>query len=83
MLTRLPQQSQRLLGIRQRPMGVRRQAIFDEAHSRANLATIPLGIGIVGLAAGVTLWLTAPSTKEGPVAGLWLTSNQLALRGRF
>jgi serine/threonine-protein kinase len=59
------------------------KSLLDEAHSRANLATIPLGIGIVGLAAGVTLWLTAPSTKEGPVAELWLTSNQLALRGRF
>ncbi len=61
------------------------KSLLDTAHARANLATIPLGIGFVGLAAGVTLWLTAPSTKEGPqpVAGLLFAPNQVGIHGRF
>jgi hypothetical protein len=61
------------------------KSLLDTAHNRANVATIPLGIGVVGLATGVTLWLTAPSTKEGPqpVAGLSFAPNQVAVHGRF
>jgi serine/threonine-protein kinase len=56
-----------------------------DAISRANLATIPMGIGLAGLGAGLTLWLTAPSTKEAdrPVAGLSLSPNEVTIRGRF
>jgi len=61
------------------------KSLLDTAHERANLATLPLGIGFVGLAAGVTLWLTAPSTKEGPqpVAGLLFAPNQIGIHGSF
>jgi hypothetical protein len=63
------------------PRGV---SLRHDAIARANLAAIPVGIGLAGLGVGLTLWLTAPSApKERPVAGLSVSPTQVALRGRF
>jgi hypothetical protein len=35
-----------------------------DARSQANLATVAFGVGIVGLAAGVVLWVTAPKSTS-------------------
>jgi len=61
------------------------KSLLDTAHNRANVATVPLAIGIVGLAAGVTLWLTAPSIKDAqtPAVGLMLAPTQVGVQGRF
>lgn len=61
------------------------KSLLDTAHNRANVATVPLAIGIVGLAAGVTLWLTAPSIKDAqtPAVGPMLAPTQVGVQGRF
>jgi len=38
--------------------------LADDAKSAGNIATIGFGVGLVGLATGAVLWLTAPSSKE-------------------
>lgn len=56
-----------------------------DAKALANIATIPLGIGIVGAIAGITLWFTAPKTTEANrvATGLALSPNELTLQGKF
>jgi len=51
----------------------------------ANWSMLPLGIGLAGLGAGVTLWLTKPaiSGSEHTAAGLLVSPNQLGVCGRF
>jgi hypothetical protein len=63
------------------PRGV---SLRHDAISRANLAAIPFGIGLAGLGVGLTLWLTAPSaSKERPRVALFLSPNDVTLRGGF
>jgi hypothetical protein len=59
-------------------------SLRHDAISRANLAAIPLGVGVLGLGVGLTLWLTAPSpSKERPPAALFVSPTDVTLRGRF
>lgn len=53
----------------------------NAAHSAGNVSTVAMIIGGVGLAAGVTLWLTAP--KAPASAALNLTPRGVELRGSF
>jgi len=53
----------------------------NAAHSAGNVSTVAMIIGGVGLAAGVTLWLTAP--KAPATAALQLTPGSVHLQGSF
>ncbi len=56
----------------------------EDAISLADWATLPLGLGVVGLGVGTWLWFTAPSSpKEGPVASLTVSPGGWAISGRF
>lgn len=53
----------------------------NAAHSAGNVSTVAMIIGGVGLAAGVTLWLTAPKAQVN--AALQVTPGSLHLQGSF
>lgn len=53
----------------------------DSAHSAGNVSTIAMIVGGVGLAAGVTLWFTAP--KASTTAALSVAPGSVQLRGSF
>lgn len=53
----------------------------DSAYSAGNVSTVAMVVGGAGLAAGVTLWLTAPRTSA--TAGFSVTPTSLQLRGTF
>ena len=53
----------------------------NAAHSAGNVSTVAMIVGGVGLAAGVTLWLTAPKAKA--TAALAIGPGSLRLRGSF
>jgi hypothetical protein len=53
----------------------------NAAHSAGNVATVAMIIGGVGLAAGVTLWFTAP--KAPATAALKVMPGSLHLQGTF
>jgi hypothetical protein len=53
----------------------------NAAHSAGNASTVAMIIGGVGLAAGITLWLTAP--KAPAAAALKLAPGSLHLQGSF
>jgi tetratricopeptide (TPR) repeat protein len=53
----------------------------NAAHSAGNVSTVAMIIGGVGLAAGVTLWLTAP--KAPATAALQLAPGSVHLQGSF
>lgn len=53
----------------------------DSAHSAGNVSTIAMIVGGVGLAAGVTLWFTAP--KASTSAALSVAPGSVQLRGSF
>jgi hypothetical protein len=56
----------------------------DHAIHTANWSMLPLGIGLAGLGAGITLWFAKPSRdRERPSAGLLLAPNQLGVQGGF
>lgn len=57
---------------------------IDKARSRGNLGTIVGGVGVVAIAAGVVLYITAPEDRAVAVAPV-VTTNQLgvAFTGRF
>lgn len=44
-----------------------------DAKSEANLATIPFALGLVGVGAAITLWVTAPSSSEQSAKRIWMT----------
>jgi hypothetical protein len=52
-----------------------------EAHSAGNVATVGMIVGAVGVAAGLTLWFTAPS--QGPEARVSVGPGSLRLEGTF
>jgi hypothetical protein len=49
----------------------------NDAHAAGNIATIGMVVGAVGIAGGLTLWLTAPSPDGSPAVGFSLTSVHL------
>ena len=53
----------------------------NAAHSAGNVSTVAMIVGGVGLAAGVTLWLTAP--KAPATAALKLAPGSVHLQGSF
>jgi len=53
----------------------------EAAHSAGNISTIAMIVGGVGLAAGVTLWFTAP--KSSSSAALSVAPGGVQLRGSF
>jgi len=53
----------------------------NAAHSAGNVSTVAMIVGGVGLAAGVTLWLTAPKARAS--AALKLTPGSLHVQGSF
>jgi len=53
----------------------------NAAHSAGNVSTVAMIVGGVGLAAGVTLWLTAPKARTS--AALRLTPGSLHVQGSF
>jgi hypothetical protein len=53
----------------------------NAAHSAGNVSTVAMIVGGVGLAAGVTLWLTAPDAAT--TAALTLAPTGLELQGAF
>jgi len=53
----------------------------DSAHSAGNVSTIAMIVGGVGLAAGVTLWFTAP--KASTTAALSVAPGSVQLKGSF
>jgi hypothetical protein len=62
----------------QRGMDLRSNAV-----SQANVATVIFGVGLVGIATGAVLWLTAPPGAGGAVVGVTPTFGGAALRGTF
>jgi hypothetical protein len=48
------------------PQGVK---LVDDAKGQATVATLGVGLGVLGLAGGAVLWLTAPKTAEGTTSG--------------
>lgn len=63
------------------PTGV---SLRDTAISRADLANIPLGIGLAGLGLGAVLWSTAPSARATPPrTGLAVAPTAMLFRGSF
>jgi len=56
--------------------------LIDEANSKAKLSTIFVGVGLVAVAGGVVLYLTAPKKSEKSLA-LTTTGRDLVLLGRF
>lgn len=56
--------------------------LIDEANSKAKLSTIFVGVGLVAVAGGVVLYLTAPKKSEKNVA-LTVGGRGLVLLGRF
>jgi len=55
----------------------------NDAHAAGNVATVGMIVGVVGVAAGVTLWLTAPSGKEAPSAQVGLGLGTVTMKGAF
>lgn len=57
----------------------------SSAIHRANWSMLPLGICLAGIGTGLTFWFVKPLNQrsERPVAGLMLSPNELAVRGRF
>jgi hypothetical protein len=55
---------------------------LDSYHSMRTLSTVGYVIGAVGVAGGVTLWLTAPRTKSATV-GAWIGPASAGVGGRF
>ena len=53
----------------------------DSAHSAGNISTIAMIVGGVGLAAGVTLWFTAP--KASTTSALAVGPGSLHVKGSF
>jgi hypothetical protein len=53
----------------------------ESAHSAGNVSTVAMIVGGVGLAAGVTLWFTAP--KASTAAALSVLPGSVQLRGSF
>jgi hypothetical protein len=57
------------------------QSDVDSYNSMRTVSTVGFIVGGVGIAAGVTLLLTAPSRREG--VALWLGPSSAGLGGRF
>jgi hypothetical protein len=55
--------------------------LWSDAVKDGNVATIAFIVGGVGLATGVTLWLTAPASRDARSVGLVVGPGHLALRG--
>lgn len=56
----------------------------SSAIHTANWSMLPLGIGLAGVGAGLTLWFMKPSgDNERPSTGLVVSPNQVGVRGRF
>lgn len=52
-------------------------------RSLRTISTIGYVVGVVGVGAGVTLWLTSPKRTEQAKVGAWLGPNGAGVRGRF
>jgi hypothetical protein len=60
--------------------------LTDDARSRARTSTVIVGIGAAIMAAGVVVWLTAPSGGSEPKTGITTLNvglGSLAIGGRF
>jgi serine/threonine-protein kinase len=55
----------------------------NDAHSAGNVATIGILVGALGVAGGITLWLTAPHAGSAPKTELSLGPGSLRLRGTW
>ncbi len=55
----------------------------NDAHAAGNVATVMMVVGAVGLAAGVTLWLTAPSSQSTAGASVGLGLGTVQMKGAF
>jgi hypothetical protein len=62
------------------PSGVTK---WSNATTSANISTVALVVGAVGVGAGVVLWLTAPHAGATPGAQLGLGPGSLQLRGTW
>ena len=54
-----------------------------DARTAGNLATVAFAVGALGIAGGVALWLTAPSSPSSPRAEVALVGSTLHLRGTW
>jgi tetratricopeptide (TPR) repeat protein len=55
----------------------------NDAHSAGNVATLGMLVGALGVAGGITLWLTAPHAGSAPKTELSLGPGSLRLRGTW
>jgi hypothetical protein len=55
----------------------------SSAVAQGNVATTIFGVGLVGVATGAVLWLTAPPGASGAAVGVTPTFGGAALRGTF
>jgi hypothetical protein len=55
----------------------------NDAHAAGNVATVGMVVGVVGLAAGVTLWFTAPGKGESSPAQVGFGLGTVRLKGAF
>jgi len=57
--------------------------LWNDAASSGNLATAFFVVGAVGIAAGATLWFTAPSSGSAPKAQVGIGPGALRLKGTW
>lgn len=56
---------------------------YDSFKTFRTVSTTGYVVGIVGVAAGVTLWLTAPRKTEGATVGAYVTPGSAGVKGVF
>lgn len=55
-----------------------------DAITRADWATVPIGVGLAAIGVGVTLWVTDKKAKDSPsTAALRFSPNHIELQGSF
>lgn len=54
-----------------------------DAYSAGTVSTVAMVVGVLGLAGGATLWLTAPRAQEAPRAALHVGPGSINVRGSF
>jgi hypothetical protein len=55
----------------------------SSAVAQGNVATVIFGVGLVGVATGAVLWLTAPPGPRDAAVGVTPTFGGAALRGTY
>jgi hypothetical protein len=55
----------------------------NDAYAAGNVATVGMVVGVLGLAGGVTLWLTAPASNGAPATQVGLGLGHLHIKGAW